>query len=282
MEHDGKNISCQLLVGDTAVFEMLGLQKIRENNLASFERTGNYWDNLGNVYPNQQAMKEMELSEDAPRFISWSIAGIIRDFQISNITHAQVPVLFFYYTPELLQHYSPWSILVEIQGDPLSAYKQIQPIYERITKVDFEGKFIDKQVEESFAAQIQVSRIIILFSIIAVLIALLGLLAMSTYFIRQRTAEIAIRKVHGADSFEVLSKLVRTFLAYVLIAFVIAVPVAWYIMRNWLDDYSYRIRLSPLIFIAGGGFCFLIAFIAVYWQSRIAANANPVKSLKSE
>ncbi|GHU63888.1 hypothetical protein FACS1894123_07620 [Bacteroidia bacterium] len=104
----------------------------------------------------------------------------------------------------------------------------------------------------------------------------------STFFIRQRIKEIAIRKIHGADNFEILFKLIRVFLGYVLIAFVIAVPVIWYIMRQWLDDYSYRIGLSPLIFIAAGAFCFMIAFISVYWQSRVAANANPVKAIKSE
>lgn len=88
--------------------------------------------------------------------------------------------------------------------------------------------------------------------------------------------------VKGADNFKVLSQLVWVFLGYVVIAFVIAAPIIGYFMQKWLEDYSYRISLSPCIFIATDGFCLLVSFVTVYWQSRIAANANPVKALKSE
>jgi len=71
-------------------------------------------------------------------------------------------------------------------------------------------------------------------------------------------------------------------LGYVCIAFVIAVPLVWYIMSRWLSDYSYRISLSPWIFLAAGGFCLLVSFVSVYWQSRQAAHTNPVDSMKNE
>jgi putative ABC transport system permease protein len=272
VEYNGKVISFQILGGDSACFEMLGLQKIRENHSS----------NPRSVYFSQQALKETELAEDAPELkfdnFGWPIAGIIKDVQIGNIMQTLRPVLFFHSTFET--NY-PWDILIEVQGDPAAAYNQVKAVYERITKLDFDGKFIDEQVAESFASQKRTSTIVIIFSLIAVLISLLGLVAISTYFIRQRTKEIAIRKVHGAENFKVLSELLRVFLGYVLIAFVIAVPISWYIMRHWLDDYAYRISLSPLIFMAAGLFCFLVAFISVYWQSSIAANANPAKALKS-
>jgi putative ABC transport system permease protein len=255
---------------------MLGLQKLRENHSSA----------ANSRYLSQQALKETELSEDAPAVKfegDWEIpiAGIMKDVQLGNITQNLSPILFGYNTFEGEYDY-PWEILVEVQGDPVFAYNQVKAIYERITKLDFEGKFIDEQVAESFASQKRISTIVALFTFIAVLISLLGLLAMSTYFVRQRTKEIAIRKVHGAENFKVLSELLRVFLGYVLIAFVIAVPISWYIMRHWLDDYAYRIRLSPLIFIAAGVFCLLVSFISVYWQSRRAANANPATAIKSE
>jgi putative ABC transport system permease protein len=272
MEYNGRMISFQVIGGDSACFEMLGLQKIREN-----------LSTPNGVYFSQQALKETELAEDATELKMENngipIAGVIKDIQLGNITHTLSPVLFFYST---LETKYPWDILIEVQGDAATAYKQIKQIYERVVGIDFDGEFIDEQVAESFASQKRTSTIIIIFSVIAVLISLLGLIAISTYFIRQRTKEIAVRKVYGADNFEILSKLVRVFLGYVLIAVVIAVPVIWYIMRQWLDDYSYRISLSPLIFIAAGAFCFFVAFISVYWQSRIAANTNPVKAIKSE
>jgi putative ABC transport system permease protein len=276
VDYHGKNISFQILGGDSACFEMLGLQIIKENNLGSA--------NTNHCYFSQQAMKETELEEDATelRFNNdWSIQvdGIIKDIQLRNITHVLSPVLYFFSTFET--HY-PWDVLIETQGDPLAAFKQVREVYERVVQLDFNGQFVDDQVRESFASQQRTSRIVILFTAIAVLISLLGLLAMSTYFIRQHTKEIAIRKVYGADNFRTLSQLVSKFLGYVVIAFVIAVPFVGYIMKRWLSDYSYRISLSPWIFIAAGSFCLLVAFVTVYWQSRRAAHANPVDSLKSE
>jgi putative ABC transport system permease protein len=272
MEYEGKNISYQVLRGDSSYFEMFGLQKIRDNHLGS-----------PGVYLNRQALKENELSEDAPELKlgreTVPIAGIIQDFQVGNITRTLPPVLFYYETFE--QEY-PWEVLIEVQGDPFTAYKQVQAVYERITKVDFEGKFIDRQVEESFASQKRTSTIVIIFTVVAVLISLLGLIAMSTYFVRQRSKEIAMRKVHGAKRTGILMKMVFAFLSYVLIAFVIAVPVIRHFMMQWLSGYSCRIRLSPLLFIAAGAFCLLVSFVSVYWQSRAAANANPVKYLKNE
>ena len=104
---------------------------------------------------------------------------------------------------------------------------------------------------------------------------------MSTYFILQRSQEVAIRKVFGSDNRGILVRLVGTFLTYVGIAFMIATPLSWYFMKQWLADYSYRIALSPLIFIVAGLFCLLISFLAVFFQSWKAANANPVESVKN-
>ena len=92
---------------------------------------------------------------------------------------------------------------------------------------------------------------------------------------------MAIRKVFGSDNRGILIRLVGTFLMYVGIAFVIATPLSWFFMKQWLEDYNYRITLSPLIFIAAGLFCLLISFLAVFFQSWNAANANPVESVKN-
>ncbi|MEG2493900.1 MAG: FtsX-like permease family protein, partial [Rikenellaceae bacterium] len=112
-------------------------------------------------------------------------------------------------------------------------------------------------------------------------ISALGLLAMATYFIQQRSMEIAVRKVFGSTSGEVLKKLMNKFLRLVLIAFIIAVPITWYAMSRWLEEYTYRISLSPLIFVVAGLLALLIAFVTIYWQSKRAADANPVKSIKN-
>ena len=111
---------------------------------------------------------------------------------------------------------------------------------------------------------------------------MLGLLAMSTYFIQQRSQEVAIRKVFGSDNRGVLFRLISSFLVYVGFAFIIATPIIWYFMNQWLSDYSYRISLNPLIFIAAGVFCLLISFVTVFFQSYKAANTNPVNSITNK
>ena len=105
---------------------------------------------------------------------------------------------------------------------------------------------------------------------------------MSTYFIQQRSQEVAIRKVFGSDNRGVLFRLISSFLVYVGFAFIIATPIIWYFMNQWLSDYSYRISLNPLIFIAAGVFCLLISFVTVFFQSYKAANTNPVNSIANK
>lgn len=271
--YQGKNVSFQILKGDQNYFDMLGFEILRNNNLAGEK----------GAFINQTTLRELEVDEDIPSFLldGWSnpiqVAGILKDFQLSTIT-AKIPPLLVYVNKT--EDIYPWNILVEVQGDPFQARKEIKKVFEKITRLDFDGKFIDQQVEEAYAEQQRTSKIISIFAGIAILISLLGLIAMSTYFIQQRSSEIAIRKVFGSSNREVLVKLVMTFLNYVFFAFVLAVPIIWYTMSKWLSDYSYRIELSPLIFIAAGLFCLLISFAAVFVQSYKAANANPVKSVK--
>ena len=164
-------------------------------------------------------------------------------------------------------------ILIETQGDPFAAKEAIGKVYEKVTGLEFEAYFMDERLQNSFDSQIRLAKIVIVFSIIAILISLLGLLAMSTYFIQQRLQEVSVRKVFGSSNRQILVKLVFTFLNYVLIAFVIAIPIIMYFMKDWLSDYSYRIGLSPLIFIAAGLFCLMISFVSVFFQSYRAATS---------
>ncbi|MDR1347025.1 MAG: ABC transporter permease [Prevotellaceae bacterium] len=269
--HKGKMIPLQILIGDSAYVQMLGLKILRENHQENA------------YYLSQYAVKYLEIEEDALEFVSsdgnykFKIAGIVQDFRLGTVTDDIYPIAFKLGRDK----YPPWSILVEVQGDPSAAYRQVRQTYERISGMSFTGEFISEQIAEKFARQRQISQIMLVFTGIAVLISILGLLAMSTYFIRLRTKEIAVRKVFGASFGEVLLQLLRIFLTYVVAAFVIAVPFSWYLMRTWLDDFSYRISLSPWIFIAAGVFCFIVSLVTVFWQSRIAANANPIDSMKA-
>lgn len=267
-----KNISFQSIVSDQTFFDMLGLEIIRDNNRGMEGR-----------YLSEQAIRELEISENSETFPFYDqqipLSGILKDFHLYNITRKQDPII---YQIKKLEEIYPWNLIVEVQGDPFVAYNDIKAVYERFSGLEFNGQYMDEQIQSSFEAQQRTSKITSIFAIIAIVISLLGLIAMSTYFILQRSREIAVRKVFGSTSTQILRRLVFTFLNYVLIAFVISVPVIWYAMTKWLSDYDYRIELSPLIFIAAGLFCLLISFAAVFLQSYHAANGNPVKRLKAE
>lgn len=272
-DYEGKFLGFQQFIMDSAAFNMLGYEIIRDNKLAE-----NSW------YLTEKAMRDMELPLDAPNF-SWNknatpIAGIVRDFQQGNITSESRPAMVRINDRKDLY---PWSILVEVEGNPYTAYEKIREIYDKTSGgLDFGGRYLDEQVQKSFEAEVRTTKIVSIFAGIAILISMLGLLAMSTYFIQQRSQEVAIRKVFGSDNKGILFRLISSFLIYVGIAFIFVTPVIWYFMNQWLSDYSYRISLNPLIFVAAGIFCLLISFVTVFFQSHKAANANPVNSMANK
>ena len=174
-----------------------------------------------------------------------------------------------------------WHALFEITSDPVATLEQLRSIYAELSGgLEMKGDFLDQTLRQTFASQIRLTKIVGVFTCVAILISLLGLVAMSTYFVRQREVEIAVRKVYGSENGEILVRLVRSFLVYVGIAFVFAAPVAWWALSRWLSDYAYRVSLSPWMPLAAGGFCLVVAFCAVIYQSWQAANRDPVKGLK--
>ena len=270
--YQGKTISFQTLIGDTVYMDILGLKLRQDNHTA----------NTTKRYYNMQAFNELGLKSDArsiPCFEDKStIDGIIRDIHIGDITTEQHPLRVII-KKSIAQ---PWGFLIKVNGDAVEAYKQIQKTYSKIYQLslDEDHPYIDQQIEQNFEKEIRLSHIISIFAFIAVLVSLLGLIAMSTYFIQQRRKEIAIRKVFGSTNVQIWKKLLKTFLTYVIIAFVLAIPVIYYFMSRWLSGYSYRISLNPWIFIIAGLFCLIISFVAVFVQSYQASNANPVDSVK--
>lgn len=270
---EGKNLSIQILTGDSTYFDMLGFETVHRNN-----------SDVTGVFVNEQLLFESGLPIDATEMVwegggSTHITGVVRDFQLSNILHKKQPVLV---RIEKDADFYPWNVVIETMGDPFVARNQIKEVYERISQLEFTGKYTDEQIEESYAEQQRMAKLVIVFTIVAILISLLGLLAMSTYFIRQRSREVAVRKVFGSSNLQVLIRLISAFITYVCFAFIIATPLIWYIMKKWISEYSYRITLYPWIFIAAGLCCLIVAFVTVFFQSRRAANTNPVESIKSE
>ena len=209
-----------------------------------------------------------------------TLGGVINDIRLRNILEEQRPIMLMI-TKKVVE---PWCISVQVEGDPVEAYAKIKDIYKEVFHEELEQywpPFVDKQVEIYFEDELRTTKIVTLFAFVAIVISLLGLVAMSTYFIQQRAKEIAIRKVFGSTGNQIRTRLIRSFLLYVGIAFVIAVPIIVHFMSNWISQYSYRITWWPWIIVAGA-VVLLISFAAVAVQSWIAAGENPVKNIKQE
>ncbi|MDE6855163.1 MAG: hypothetical protein K2J34_01690 [Muribaculaceae bacterium] len=144
----------------------------------------------------------------------------------------------------------------------------------------FEQPFMHQEIEKDFDAQRRLSIILTVFALIAIIISMLGLIAMSTYYVRQRSMDIAVHKVMGGTSSEVLTRLVRTFMTYVLIAAAISIPIIYYVMNDWLSQFSYRIPIYWWIYASAALLAIAICFVSVVTQCRKAANTNPIESLK--
>ena len=237
-------------------------------------------------------MQVLGIAEDATNFkvgenytYNYDIAGVYRDFQVGTALDELQPVLLEYYgsSEEFLQKRYPWNVLVKTRGDKSAAYNTVKSVFERVSEGGiFSGAmYIEQQLEADYAQQRRILHIVGIFTLVAILISALGLVAMSTYYIQQKEQEVAVRKVFGSTRGEVLMRLVGNFMRLVGVAFVIAVPVAWYLLERWLQDYSVRISLSPLIFLVSGAFAAVVAFVAVFWQSSRAADSNPIDSIKS-
>ena len=146
----------------------------------------------------------------------------------------------------------------------------------------FSYQFLDDSFDEMYREDQRIGQVSLNFAFLAILIACMGLLGLATYTMEQRTKEIGVRKVLGATVANIVKMLSKDFLMLVSISIVIAVPIAWFGMYKWLQEFAFRMDMSIWIFVAAGVVALLIAFITVSFQAIKAALMNPIKSLRTE
>lgn len=274
---NGRTISSQVFIVDSVYLDLLGLKLKKDNHTSAYPKN----------YFNLQFFDELGMNEDAIHLTTADehvvIEGILDDFKIGNILSDQHPVRLAIVKP--FEHFMPWTILIKIKGDEKEALRQVKELYEKMNSngysdYAFEQPFMHQEIEKDFDAQRRLSIILTVFALIAIIISMLGLIAMSTYYVRQRSMDIAVHKVMGGTSSEVLTRLVRTFMTYVLIAAAISIPVIYYVMNDWLSQFSYRIHIYWWIYASAALLAIAICFVSVAVQCRRAANTNPIDSLK--
>lgn len=276
--YNNKSISSQVIGGDAQFMKLFGLKVSSQTGLRNE-------DGL-KVYVNRQMLAEEGLPLDS-RFYWFqgkkeNISGVVEDFTIRALDSYQHPMRVIIADDSL--RYRQWDTAIQVQGDPVTAWESVQKLFKDVFHHDLnlDRPFLDQQIADDYAAETRVATILRLFAIIAVVISVLGLVAMSTYYIDGRRREIAIRKVFGSTPGGVSRRFIRRFLSYVVVAFVIAAPIVAYVMGGWISQYSYRLALWWLWIPAAGLFVLAVSYAAVAVQSHQAARQNPAENLKAE
>ena len=205
------------------------------------------------------------------------IIGLIPDFNLYSSKSEKKPITIH------LSH-SPSYIFVRVTPQSMKvSMDRLKGVWKEVTpESEFKGSFMDENTNNWYKEEERLSQVFSLASGIAILLSCLGLFAVALIVIEQRTKEIGVRKVLGASISSLVFVLSRDFVKLVLVAILIASPLAWFFMQKWLDNYPYRIEINPLLFVGVGVAAVLIAVITVGFQSIKAALMNPVKSLRSE
>jgi ABC-type antimicrobial peptide transport system permease subunit len=163
------------------------------------------------------------------------------------------------------------------------ALGKIELVFRQFTPGNpFTYKFVDDEYSSKFSDEQQIGDLATCFSILAIFISCLGLVGLASFVAEMRTKEISVRKVLGASNFHVWSLLSREFVQLVLIASVIAIPIAWYFLGKWLDQYDYRTTISWMVFVAAAGSAVFLTMLTISYQTIRVAMANPVKNLRSQ
>lgn len=271
----GREASFQLVKGDSAYFNILGIRKKQDNHTPDC-----YW-------LNEYAYGVLGIDETATEFTTKSnrtmqIGGIYYDFKIKPLLEEQHPALIYQYDEYPADRW-PWTILIKTTPDHKEAFVRVKAVIDEMypDKI-FDASYVEDDIKMVFSSERRVLEIMVIFTILSLFVSALGLVAMSSYYMQQERRTVSLKKVYGADYNSVLWGLVAEFMKMIGVAFVIAVPVAWYLMHTWLNGYSYRIGLHWWIFAVAGLFTALIAVLSVLWQAVRAARTNPAIELKKE
>lgn len=227
-----------------------------------------------------------------PDFIDHEVIGVVEDFHYESL-HTEIDPLAMSINPEIIfsginnitlsNSPSPRFSFKLDTGDLSSTMASIQNAWETVSPgTPFNYTFVDQSLEAQYRQEQRLSRIVTTGSLFAIIIACLGLFGLASLMVLRRTKEIGVRKVLGATSSSIVLLVNKEFTKLVLIAFVIAVPIAWYFMSNWLHNFAYRIDIGFGIILLAGISALVVAWLTVSYQSVKATLVNPVDSLRSE
>jgi len=244
---------------------------------------------IGSVILNERAVKDLGIAPPAVgKQLLWdtdgdtsyflNIVGIAKDFHFTSLRNEIKPFAF------MVNPRARGTFIVKLSGQNISgALAQIESKWKQFqTERAFDYSFLDEAFAKLYQAENRFQKVFVSLVILGILIACLGLLGLATFAAQQRVKEIGIRKVLGASVANVVTLLSKDFLKLVFISFLIASPIAWYAVNQWLQNFAYRINIRWWVFPLAGTIAILVALLTISFQAIKAAVANPVKSLRTE
>ncbi|RIV69521.1 FtsX-like permease family protein [Flagellimonas aequoris] len=272
--YEGKPISFQEFAVDSAFYDVFDI-KVMPTDVA-YSHNG--------VVLNEAALKTLGITDNPVSFKMEEnevpILGVVKDFNFKQLRDNIGPLMLRQQTPGFFAD----NIFLKVDGQGIvNTINQVKSTYAGIVgDVEFDVQFVDETIDQWYKKEERTGKIISYFTFLAVIISSMGILAMATFYMQQRKKEIGVRKVNGATIGGVMMLLNKDFVKWVALAFLIAVPLSWYVMHKWLEGFAYKTNMNWWVFLFAGVLTMLVALFTVSWQSWRAASANPVDALKQE
>jgi len=278
-DYKGRGVDTHMVVVDADYIETLDLEVIQgrsfRNNLASDSLSVIINDAMAKLLNEDDILASKIKLDEA----SYDIVGVVKDFNFQELDQNIAPMSLF-----ALPNWNLSNVYVKVTPQNLEqAYDDVKTAWETIEpNTEFQGSFLNENIDRTLRNERTMITMIGSGSILAIILSCIGLFAMSLLIVAQRRKEIGVRKIVGASVSAITILLTRDFLKLVIIAFVIATPIAWYTLSKWLQNYAYCIDLNIWIFLAAGGIAVFIAMVTIASRTIKAAISNPVESLRTE
>ncbi|MDX2072114.1 MAG: ABC transporter permease [Haliscomenobacter sp.] len=282
-----KNLALSSFLTDADFIQTLGIEIIQGRGFYA----SNSQSDSTSVILNEAAVKTIGWEDPIGKWLTYpgndnqrfQVVGVMRDFHSGTIRAAIEPAAIFHESSKTYRTWASYMSLRLAPGSEKAVIGKTKALWAKeIPGAPFDYDFLDDSFGNLYQEEQRAATLLGVFTALALFIGCLGLFALAAYTAEQRTKEIGIRKVLGASVFGITTLLAKDFLKLVLLAILIASPVAWYFMNQWLAEFAYRINMQWWMFAVAGVVAVGIAFLTIGFQSVKAALANPVKSLRSE
>lgn len=234
---------------------------------------------LGFNSPEEAIGSEFQLgsyNNDIP--FGGRIVGVVKDFHFSSLYHPIEPTVYF----QIPKYYGAYILKVK-HGNEQSALAKAQQEWDRFfPDYPFDYQYLNDVYLDSYKKDLSQGKLINILALCSIIISCIGLIGMSSILLVQKTKEIGVHKVNGAKSIQVIAMLNMNYIKWIIVAFILATPLAYYFMTNWLNNFAYKINLGWWTFSLGGILVLSVAIFTVTWQSWKVTNKNPVEALRYE